>query len=71
MTQKPKHKTTETFRVIGVVREGRTFQHIYDDIESLTGDLLKQEDCAKSAAETIMHMCADIIVMSQNQKAKK
>jgi len=72
MTQKLKKKKTEPFSVVGVVHQERTIEEIAIDIDCLSSDLLSDSHNNRSCvsnAETIMHMCADIIVMSKNQKA--
>jgi|GEM_PF-3420386 len=58
---------TKTFNVVGIAREGRTPQDILDDVVPYVQDLASHESSRRrTAAETIMHMCADILVMSND-----
>jgi hypothetical protein len=70
MTLIPKKKNKETFRVIGLVRDDKTIEQIAVEVEVLASDLLRaaynKRSCA-SNAETIMHLCADILAISKNQ----
>jgi hypothetical protein len=68
MTLTQKKLKTETFRIVGEAKVDRTILDIAIEIECLCGDLLSNANEKRSCrtnAETIMYLCADILVMSK------
>ena len=58
---------TKAFNVVGIAREGWTPQCIIYDIECCLQDIASSDRSRRdSAAETIMHLCADILVIADD-----
>lgn len=65
------HAGQEVFRIVGTTDGGRTIDEIAIELECLVHDLRRDagdgRSCA-SDADTIMHLCADIIALSNQSK---
>lgn len=70
-TRSKPHTLGEVFEVVGAIDGGRTIEEIAVEIECLVHDLRGDAGNGRSCtsnAEIIMHLCADIIALSNQSK---